>query len=219
MVSQSLTRQWPTARRRALLLVLFTMIYNIAEGVVALSAGTRADSIALFGFGIDSIIECLAAAALLWRLTSEDRDATRERVERTERRASRIVGATFLALALYVMIQSGIALVAGRQPDASIVGIVVAIASLLIMPMVSWWKLRTAAQIGSRALRAEAKETLACAYLSFTLLVGLGANAVAGWWWADPVAAILMVPWLVKEGTEGLGGHGSCEECSDAEDT
>ncbi|MDM7913848.1 MAG: cation transporter, partial [Candidatus Eisenbacteria bacterium] len=197
----------------ALWLVGVTLLYNVAEGIVAIAAGVRAESIALVGFGLDSFLEVAAATVLFWRLGREARGAEREEVERTERRVHRFVGATFLGLAVYVAAQS-IWSVVEREPAAeSTIGIVLAAVSLLVMPLVARGKLRAAARLGSAALRAEAKETLACSYLSFTLLLGLGAHAVAGWWWADPAAAICMVPWLVKEGIEGIRGEAcECEE-------
>lgn len=198
--------------RLALTLVAVTMVYNILEAGVSLWAGVSADSIALVGFGLDSIIECAAATVLFWRLRVEARGADAETIEKTELRVLRFVGVTFIALALYVVAQAGWALWRQDHPDESILGIVLAIASLVIMPLVAWGKMRAARVIGSSALRAEAKETLACSYLSFALLLGLVANAVAGWWWADPLAALLMVPWLVKEGLEGIRGE-ECDHC------
>jgi divalent metal cation (Fe/Co/Zn/Cd) transporter len=204
----ALTHDWA---RIGLWLVAATMAYNVAEGVIALWAGVRAGSIALVGFGLDSYIECAAAAALLWRLTLEARDAHPEAIEQSEQRVHRFVGATFVALALYVLGQAGWTLVTGNAPEESLVGIILAAASLVIMPLVAWGKLHAAQAMYSAALRSEAKETLACSYLSLTLLLGLVANAVAGWWWADPLAALLMVPWLVKEGMEGLRGGQGCD--------
>jgi divalent metal cation (Fe/Co/Zn/Cd) transporter len=202
-------RDW---RRIGLWLVGATMAYNIAEGGVSLWAGIQASSIALVGFGLDSFIECTAAGALLWRLSVEARGASSETIERSEQRVQRFVGGTFLVLALYVLIQASLTLWRWEVVGESVVGMVLAALSLVVMPLVSWGKLHAAKVIGSAALRAEAKETLACSYLSLTLLLGLVANALAGWWWADPVAALLMVPWLVKEGVEGL--RGECCECS-----
>jgi divalent metal cation (Fe/Co/Zn/Cd) transporter len=188
------------------------MAYNIVEATLALWTGIIADSIALVGFGLDSVIECIAASALLWRLWLEARGTDGEHIERAERRVHQVVGATFLLLALYITGQSAWILWKQQIPEDSTLGMVLASASLVIMPLVSWGKLRAAREIGSAALRAEAKETLACSYLSFALLLGLVANAAAGWWWADPVAALLMVPWLVKEGREGLGGEECCDD-------
>jgi divalent metal cation (Fe/Co/Zn/Cd) transporter len=192
-------------------LVAATMAYNSLEAVIAIWSGVDAGSIALVGFGLDSVIELAAAAVLFWRLRVEARGADSETVERTERRVQRFVGLTFVALAIYVTVQSGWTLWTANAPQESAVGIILAVASLVIMPLVSFGKLRAARELGSAALRAEAKETLACSYLSLTLLLGLVANAFAGWWWADPAAALLMVPWLIKEGREGLSG----EECGD----
>jgi len=196
----------------ALALVIATMGYNVVEAGLALWGGIEADSIALVGFGLDSIIECIAAAALLWRLSVEARGAEGAAVERAEQRVHRIVGVTFVLLALYVTAQAGWTLWQRAAPEESTLGIIVAAASLIVMPAVSWGKLRAAREIASAALRAEAKETLACSYLSLTLLLGLVANATLGWWWADPVAALLMVPWLIKEGREGLSGDGCCDD-------
>ncbi|MFQ5701602.1 MAG: cation transporter [Acidobacteriota bacterium] len=190
--------------RTALWLVVATMAYNLVEAGLALWSGLAADSIALIGFGLDSMIELAAASVLLWRLSVEARGADPDTPGRTERRVLWFVGLTFIALALYVLGQAGWTLWSRNAPEESLLGIALATASLLVMPLVSLGKLRAAREIRSPALRAEAKETLACSYLSLTLLLGLAANAVAGWWWADPVAALLMVPWLLKEGLEGL---------------
>lgn len=207
VVNEPLTRRWT---RLGLRLVLATMVYNMAEAVIALWSGTAANSIALLGFGLDSIIETIAAGVLLWRLRLEARGADSARVEVAEQQVQRVVGGTFIALALYVLAQAGWMLWQQQAPGESSIGIILAIASLVIMPLVAVGKLRVADRLGSDALRAEAKETLACSYLSFALLLGLLGNATVGWWWADPVAAVLMVPWLVKEGLEGLRGEGCC---------
>lgn len=198
------TGRWRTIAVR---LVVATMAYNAVEALVALWSGFAAGSIALVGFGFDSVLELAAASALLWRLRLETRGAAHAVVEAGERRVLRFVGATFLALALYVTAEALVSLWRRERPEESTIGIALAIVSLIVMPLVSWGKLRAATALGSASLRAEAKETLACSYLSLTLLVGLAANAAAGWWWADPIAALLMVPWLVSEGREGLRGE------------
>ncbi len=190
--------------RVGIVLVVTTMLYNMVEAVIALWAGVEAASIALIEFGSNSVIELVAASVLIWRLRLEARGADSNRVTRADLVVHRFVGLSFLALALYVLIQSVWMLWHREEPSASSIGMLLATASLIIMPMVSFGKLRAAREIGSRALRAEAKETLACSYLSFTLLLGLGANAALSWWWADPVAALLMVPWLLKEGLESM---------------
>jgi len=197
----------PKLLRRALWLVGLTLAYNLVEAAIAIWAGTAAGSIALLGFGLDSVIECAASAVLLWRLSVELRGDDEERVETAERRSRRFVGLTFLVLAAYVVVESVVTLVTGDHPRPSVPGIVLAAVSLAVMPLLAWAKLSTAKRLGSGALEAEAKETLACAYLSFTLLVGLVLNAAAGWWWADPVAALAMVPWLLREGVEGVRGE------------
>jgi len=200
-------RDWA---RIALALLLATLAYNLIEASVALWSGVSASSVVLVGFGLDSLIECAAAGVLLWRLRLESRGADPETLEDAEHRVHRFVGMTFFALAAYVVAQAAWTFLGGDSPGESWIGVGLAIASLVIMPLVAWGKLRAASEIGSAALRAEAKETLACTYLSFTLLLGLLANALLGLWWADPIAALAMVPWLVREGREGVRGE-SCE--------
>jgi divalent metal cation (Fe/Co/Zn/Cd) transporter len=190
--------------RIALALVLLTLTYNLVEAGLALWSGLRAQSVVLVGFGLDSMIECAAAGVLLWRLRLESRGVDEEALEAAERRVHRFVGLTFFLLAAYVVAQAMWTLFVAAAPGESWLGILIAVASLIVMPLVAWGKLRAAHEIGSGALRAEAKETLACSYLSFTLLLGLGANALWAWWWADPIAALAMVPWLIREGREGF---------------
>ena len=204
-------RDWP---RIGIWLVGATLGYNVIEAVIALWSGAEASSIALLGFGLDSVIECAAAGVLLWRLGLEQRGVDPCSLEAAERRVRRFVGASFAALALYVSAESVATFLGHGAPRESGIGIALAAASLIVMPLVSWGKLRAAREMGSAALRAEAKETLACSYLSFALLLGLVANALAGWWWADPLAALAMVPWLVKEGNEGLRGE-ACHDHAD----
>ena len=179
-----------------------TIFYNVAEGVIAVVAAVAAGSIALFAFGVDSYLEVAAASAVLWRLLIADE----ERGERAEQRAMRFIGWTFLAVAAAIVYQALSALATRDGAQESYMGIGLAVASVTLMPALALWKLRTAAQGNILALAAEAKETLACSYLSVTLLAGLVANAVAGWWWLDPLTALLLVPWLVREGLEGARG-------------
>lgn len=209
--SESVLRGERDWARIGLWLVGITLAYNVVEAGIALASGVAADSIALVGFGLDSGIEVAAAGVLLWRLSLETRGVDRETLARAERRVHRFVGATFLALAAYVSAQAALTLWTRDAPQESLVGIALACASLVVMPAVAVAKLRAAREIGSSALRAEAKETLACSYLSFALLLGLVANAAGGLWWADPLAALAMVPWLIREGLEGIRGE-SCEE-------
>jgi divalent metal cation (Fe/Co/Zn/Cd) transporter len=209
MLAQEATLQRWT--RIGLYLVVATMAYNMVEAGVALWSGSAADSIALVGFGLDSLIETMAAGVLLWRLRLKTQRTNSEYEETAERRVHRFVGGTFLALALYVLGQAGWMLWRQEAPGESLVGILLALVSLVLMPLAAIGKLRAASIIGSGALRAEAKETLACSYLSLTLLLGLVAHATAGWWWADPVAALCMVPWLIKEGMEGVRDEACCD--------
>jgi divalent metal cation (Fe/Co/Zn/Cd) transporter len=190
--------------RRALALVALTAAYNALEAVIALAAGLRAGSIALIGFGLDSVIELAAALAVLYRMAAERAGAPHERVERVEVRVRRFVGWTFVLLAGYVTLEAVAGLWQREAPGESVLGIALAVVSLIVMPVLAWAKLRAATALGSRALAAEAKETLACAYLSACLLLGLGLHAVLGWWWADPAAALAMVPWLVHEAREAM---------------
>lgn len=196
-------------RRLARLLLWSTLIWNVVEGIIAEGSGIAAGSVALVGFGLDSFIEVAAAGILLWRMGLPDHD---ERVERREAMAQRIVGATFVVLAVYIVAQAAYTVGTGSEPSESVVGMALSVAATVVMPALGLLKLRNAADLGSPALRAEAKESVVCSYLSLTLFIGLGANAAFGWWWADIAAALAMVPWIVKEGLEGLRG----ESCGDA---
>ncbi|MEX2158650.1 MAG: cobalt transporter [Dehalococcoidia bacterium] len=197
-ITPKVGRVWWLAR----VLLLFTIVYNVAEGVIAIVAGIQAGSLALMAFGADSYLEVAAASAVLWRLLIADE----ERGERAEQRAMRFIGWTFLALAAAIVYQATVSLAGHHGAEESPVGIGLALASVTMMPALSLWKLKTAADGNIVALAAEAKETLACSYLSVTLLAGLVANAVLGWWWLDPATALLLVPWLVREGLEGVHG-------------
>lgn len=204
VITQPVAHESARWLRRAQLLVLATAAYNAIEAVIAIWAGFAARSIALVGFGFDSVIELAAAAVVLWRLRVESSGAAEERIEAAETKVHRFVGITFFLLAIYVLFEAGSRLWTRELAEESIIGIALAVASLIIMPLIAIAKLRAANALHSNALRAEAKETLACAYLSFTLLAGLAANATLGWWWADPTAALLMIPWLVREGREAF---------------
>ncbi len=196
--------------RIALALVVGTLVYNVIEAAVALWTGLDASSIALFGFGLDSVIETVAASVLLWRLWQGVRGAGADRLAELDARVHRVVGGTFLALTVYILFQAAWTLSTRARPEESPIGIGLAIASAIVMPLVSVGKIRAARRLGSSALLAEAKETLACSYLSLTLLLGLLLNGSLGWWWADPVAALLMVPWIVREGVEGVRAEDGC---------
>jgi len=188
-------------RRRAIRLEYFTIGWNTIEAFVALAAGWLAGSIALVGFGLDSVIETASGAMLLWRLRQRG-----ELEAAAESRALRFVGLTFFALAAYVTYESIRDLRGGHRPEESLLGIALAAVSLIVMPLLGRAKRRLARQLNSRALAADGMETYLCSYLSFTLLLGLGLNAWLGWWWADPVAALLMVAFMVREGIEAFRG-------------
>ncbi len=179
----------------------FTIAYNSLEGIIALVAGFVAGSIALVGFGFDSIIEVTSGAAVLWRLR---RDVDAARREQRERRAVRIVGVCFLALAAYVAYESGESLIGGEAPERSLPGIALAAASIVVMPLLARAKRRVASGISSSALHADARQTDFCTYLSAILLGGLLLNALLGWWWADPLAGLVMVPIIAREGVDSL---------------
>jgi divalent metal cation (Fe/Co/Zn/Cd) transporter len=187
----------------------FTVVWNTLEGLVAVVAGIVAGSISLVGFGIDSFIEVTSGSVLLWRM-SVDSDVHRR--PRNEKLALRIVGACFLVLAAYIAYESISDLWSKRATEHSIAGIVLACASLVVMPMLARAKRKVGHALGSAAMHADAKQTEFCTYLSAILLVGLLLNAVFGLWWADPLAALIMVPIIVKEGIEGVQGK-ACDDC------
>ena len=194
------------AIRQGRRLEYFTVGWNLIEAAVALGAGLFAGSIALIGFGIDSLIETSSGAVLLWRLQEG------EEGEKRERMALKLVGISLMALAVYVAIDATKGLILKEPPEESLVGIILAAVSLIVMPLLAWAKRKVAAKLNSQALVADSHQTDICAYLSAILLVGLGVNALFGWWWADPVSALAMVPIIVKEGLEALRGE-ACEEC------
>src|SRR5712692_6531281 len=187
-----------------------TVAYNTLEGGVAVVAGLAAGSVALTGFGIDSVIEVASGVVLWWRFRAELGAA---RVgPAVEARAARWAGVLLVALAVYIVAESGRRLLTGDRPGESFVGIVLTALSLVAMPLLARAELRLAASLGSRALRADAHETIICAWLSATTLLGLGLNAVLGWWWADPVAALAMLPLIVREGIEAWREEGADRE-------
>jgi divalent metal cation (Fe/Co/Zn/Cd) transporter len=195
--------------RRGRRLEYFTIAWNALEGLVAVIAGALTGSISLVGFGIDSFIEVTSGAVLLWRMSV---DADVQRREGNERRALKIVGGCFLALTAYITYESAMDLWAKKAPEHSIPGIILACISLIVMPLLSRAKRKVGRALGSAAMHADAKQTEFCTYLSAILLAGLLLNTLFGVWWADPVAALIMVPIIAKEGIEGLQGK-ACEEC------
>ena len=197
-------------RRTALVLVSIGLAWNLVEVVIAFWAGARVGSVALIAFGLDSIIELFAGGVLVWRLKQEGEEHENEAAER---RAQRLVGITFLVLAGYVGLHSVVSL-AGLlpEPQPSLAGIGIAVASAVVMSILYVAKMRIAAHMQSRALRAEAVESLFCDLQDLAILVGLGLNVLFSWWWADPVGALLLIPFFIKEGMENLSGHHDHEE-------
>ena len=197
--------------RRGLRLQCFSIAWNFCEALLSIAAGVISRSTALIAFGADSLIEMASALAVVWRL-HRDRDQTRR--DRAERTSLRIVGACFIALGIYVASESAFALLRHEAPERSLLGIGVAIGSLIAMPLLAAAKRRVATVIGSTAMRSDAKQADFCAYLSGILLVGLLFNAVFGWWWADPSASLVMVPIIFSEGVAGLKGRNCCTGCA-----
>jgi divalent metal cation (Fe/Co/Zn/Cd) transporter len=184
----------------------FTIGWNIVEAGVAIGAGWLAGSIALVGFGVDSLIESLSGSVLLWRLFSPAHDESREKI------ALKLVGISFLILAAYVAFEAIKSLLVHEAPEASFIGIGLSVALLIIMPLLARAKRLSASNLGSLAMKADSRQTDLCAYLSAILLGGLVLNALFGWWWADPAAGLIMVPIIAREGFEGLRGE-VCNDC------
>ena len=196
--------------RRGLRLNYATIAYNCLEAVVALISGFLAGSVALVSFGFDSVIEVTASGAGQWRLRSDVDPVRRARVERI---SHRIIGWSFVALAVYVLIDSGETLWQREHPRPTVPGLILLCLSVIVMPLLARLKKRVAIELGSRAMVAEAAQTSLCAYLSVIALAGVGLNAWLGWWWADPLAAIAMVPIIAREGLEGIRGDAHCDDC------
>ena len=192
--------------RKGRRLEYFTLAWNLVEAGVAVVAGAAAGSIALIGFGADSLIECLSGGILLWRLQLHEGDQHREEI------AVKLVGVSFILLAAYVAFEAAKTLLFREEPHVSVVGIVLSCASLIVMPLLARAKRRVASRLESRSLKADSRQTDLCAYLSAILLGGLVLNALLGWWWADPIAGLVMVPIIAHEGIESLRGD-TCSDC------
>ena len=186
-------------KRRALLLSYFTVGYNILEGVLSILAGFLAGSIALIGFGLDSFVESLSGCVMVWRFRKSGKIPEKEE-EKVERRATRLIGYSFFILGAYVLYESGKKLYLQEIPNPSLLGIIVAVASIIVMPVLYYLKNQTGKAIGSRGLIADSKETLACVFLSISLLIGLVLNYLCGLWQADPIVGLIIVIFLVREG-------------------
>ena len=198
--------------RRGLLLEWFTVAWNVIEAVVAIGVGLVVGSVALIGFGVDSGIEVISAVALLWRLYKAGPSASAEEHGSAERRALYLVSVTFFLLAAYITYEAIGALLSGEGPESSTVALVLSVVSILIMPTPAYLKGRTGREMGSRALVVDSVETWVCAYLSVALLAAVGLNAAFGWWWADPIGALAMLPVILWQGWETL------EEAREGED-
>ena len=198
----------PAIALRGRRLEYFTIAWNTLEGLIGIAAGVLAGSISLVGFGMDSFIEVTSGATLLWRM-SVDGDV--ESRERNEKLSLRIVGLCFIALAIYITYEAFADLIRKTPPEHSILGIVLACVSLIVMPILSRAKKSVGNALNSAAMKADARQTDFCVYLSAILLAGLVLNAALGWWWADPIAALIMVPIVAKEGFDGMKAKTCCE--------
>ena len=204
MSAQTLTAERrDVLRRRIRIVVAITIAWNVIEAVVALIAGRAASSAALIGFGLDSIVEVLSAAAVAWQFAAPD-------PEKRERVALRVIAVSFFGLAAYVTVDALLSLTGLREPEHSMVGIVLAALSLIVMPFLSWFERRTGRELGSASAVADSKQTLICTYLSAALLAGLLLNSLFGWAWADSVAALVIAGFAVREGIEAWRGDACC---------
>lgn len=188
-----------TLHRRIRLIVAFTIVYNVIEAIVAITAGSVASSAALVGFGLDSSIEVLSAAAVAWQFTRRD-------PERWEKPTLRVIAVAFFALAIYVVASAALSLIGGDRPGHSTVGLVLTAVSVVVMPLVSLAERRAGHEIGSATAVADSKQTLICTYLSAAVLIGLALNSLWGWWWADAVAGLVIAIFAVREGVEAWKG-------------
>jgi divalent metal cation (Fe/Co/Zn/Cd) transporter len=195
--------------KRALALSYFTVGYNILEGVVSILAGLWAGSVALVGFGLDSFVESLSGGVMIWRF-SQHESLSKEEEERIETKAVRFVACTFFVFAAYVLYESIKKLYLKEAPDPTLLGILIAVVSIIVMPVLFYMKYKTAKSIGSRSFVADSKQTLACVFLSISLLLGLGLNYLFGLWQADPAVGLVIVVFLVKEGYTALTEEELC---------
>jgi divalent metal cation (Fe/Co/Zn/Cd) transporter len=198
---------------RALRLEYLTVAWNLVEGAISIAAGVAAGSVALVGFGIDSFVESASGSVLIWRLVAERRAADPGRIEQVERRAQQLVAGSLGLLATYIALDAVTSLLGGERPEPSVVGVGIALASLVVM----WWlaraKRRVGHALGSRAMAADAFQTSACFWMSVVMLAGIGLNALFGWWWADPVAALAMTGFILREAREAWLGETDCDCC------
>jgi len=199
----------PLLHKKALSLSYFTVGYNILEGIVSIFAGLLAGSIALVGFGLDSFVESLSGSVMIWRFRKHGKISEAEE-KRVEAKAIRLIAYTFFILGAYVLYESAKKLYFREIPDPSLLGIIISIVSLIVMPVLFYMKYHTGKLINSRSLVADSKQTLACVFLSVTLFIGLGLNYIYGLWWADPLAGLIIVIFLIKEGYTALQEEKLC---------
>jgi len=196
--------------RRAVRLEYLTVGWNVVEGLVAITAALATGSVALLGFGVDSFVESASGLVLLWRLHAERRTTSHERIEQVEHRAQKLVAGSLVLLAGYIAIDAVTSLISGEQPQPSAVGLALAVASIGVMRWLAGAKHRVGVQLGSRAMAAHAFQAGACFWLAVPLVVGIGLNAVFGWWWADPVAALGMAVLIGREAVDVWRGEDDC---------
>lgn len=196
-------------KKTALFLSWFTVLYNIFEGVVSIIAGMIAGSISLVGFGLDSFIESLSGGIMIWRFSVVEK-MNEEEEEKIENKARKLVAVTFFILSVYVLYESIKKLISHEIPQLSILGMIITALSLIVMPLLFLAKNKVGRELGSKSLIADSKETLCCIYLSVSVLIGLILNALFHWWWADPVAGLIVVYFLIKEGVEAWKGKCLC---------
>jgi len=199
--------------RAGMALMAITLAYMTAEAVIAIWTGMRDRSVSLESFGVDSLIEWWLAAVLLWRLGVEARGSKPERIEQVERRANWWAGVAYFALALYIIVDSGLALWTGSRPSPSFIGLGLAVAAVFVMPVLAYGQRKIGDAIGSSALKAEAGCTAICGYMAAILLIGLILTRYLGWWWADPVAALGLLYWIISEGRESFEKAAGRETC------
>ncbi|CAN7311872.1 cation transporter [Microbacterium foliorum] len=188
-----------TLHRRVRFIVGFTISYNVIEAIVAIWAGTLASSAALIGFGLDSVVEVLSAAAIAWQFTRKD-------PERWEKVTVRAIGLAFFALAAYVTVDAVMSLISQEGPEHSPLGLGITALSLIVMPLLAWFEVRTGRELESKSVMADAKQLILCIYLSGAVFIGLILNTLFGWWWADSVAALVVAVLAIREGTEAWRG-------------
>lgn len=189
--------------KKAFYLSVFTVVYNFLEGIISIFVGYLSGSVALVGFGADSFVESVSGGIMIWRFRAHG-NLTVQEEEKIESKSAKLVAYSFFILGAYILFESLKKLILREHPESSIIGIIIAIASIIVMPILFYLKYSIGKSIASRSLVADSKQTLACLYLSFALLIGLGLNYLFGFWWADPAVGLIIVVFLIREGYETL---------------